>query len=210
MRYGTGKRKMQTIRGLPGLLCAALAGAWVFLCPNLLIASGAGEAGHGAAPFGKEMIFQIINFALLVLLLLYVYRKFSAGDGGFKKRSLDVQMAMEEAAREKKKAEEKYREYQARIARLDDEVNKILERAREDAAREREAILAEARLQAEKFSKQAEFTSRQEIEQAKRDLRREAADLAAEIAAEILRKALTPEDQKNWIKLYTEKIGDLS
>lgn len=210
MRYGTSERKMRAKKVLAGLLCAALAGAWGFLCPDWLIASGGAEGAHGAQPFGKEMIFQIINFALLVLLLLYVYRKFSAGDGGFKKRSLDVQMAMEEAALEKRRAEEKLREYQAKIARLDEEVNKILERAREDAAREREAILAEAKLQAEKFSKQAEFTSRQEIEQAKRDLRREAADLAAEIAAEILKKTLTPEDQRNWIKLYTQKIGDLS
>lgn len=210
MRHGTGERKMREKKVLPGPLCAALAGIWAFLCPDWLIASGGGEGAHGAPAFGMDMIFQIVNFALLVLLLLYVYRKYSAGNGGFKKRSLDVQMAMEEAAREKKRAEEKYREYQARIARLDEEVSKILERAREDAAREREAILAEAKLQAEKFSKQAEFTSRQEIEQAKRDLRREAADLAAEMAAEILKKVLTPEDQKNWIKLYTQKIGDLS
>lgn len=197
--------------GKAGLgLVGALAGALWVLCPAIVLASTGGEAGQAAPHFGKEMIFQIINFFLLAALLVYVYRRYSAGNGGFKKRSLDVQMAMEEAAREKKKAEEKYREYQTRIARLDEEVKKILERAREDAAKEREAILVEARSQAEKFSRQAEFTARQEIEQAKRELRKEAAGLAAEMAAGILKKAITPEDQKNWIRGYTEKIGDLS
>jgi len=186
---------------------AILAGFWMVLGPAPVLAAGGG--GHATAPFGKEMIFSIINFALLCALLVYVYRKVTAGNGGFKKRSLDVQMAMEEAAREKKRAEEKYREYQGRIEKLDEELNRILERSREDAAREREALLAEARSQAEKFVRQAEFTSRQEIEQAKRELRREAADLAAEMAAAFLKEAITPGDHKSWISDYTEKIGDL-
>ena len=197
---------VKALRGPMGVL----AGAVVLLCPAMVLASGGGEGGHAAPHFGKEMIFQIINFILLAALLVYVYKRYSAGNGGFKKRSLDVQMAMEAAAREKKKAEEKYREYQTRIARLDEEVKKILERAREDAARERETILVEARNQAAKFAKQAEFTSRQEIELAKRELRKEAANLAAAMAADILKKVITPEDHQNWIQGYTEKIGDLS
>ncbi|MEW6441710.1 MAG: ATP synthase F0 subunit B [bacterium] len=201
-RSGEGRSRCR-LGWLLGTFCLTLA-------PAVVIASAGAEHGEAAPHFDKAMVFQIINFFLLIALLLFVYRKYAAGDGGFKKRSADIQMAMEEAAREKQKAEEKYKEYQARIATLDDELKKILERAAEDAAGEREALLAEAQAQAKKFAKQAEFTSRQEIEQARRELRKEAADLAAGMAETLLRKAITQQDQRDWVRSYTEKIGELS
>ena len=169
-------------------------------------ASSGGDGGHHEAKFGKEMIFQIINFILLVALLVYVYRKNASG--AFEKRSLEIKTAMEEAAAAKMKAEEKYQEYQNRLNLLDDEIRQIMERVKEDSEKEREAILAEANSQAEKLIKQAELTAKQEVELAKQMLRKEAVDLAADLAGKAVKEAMTPEDQKNWVKTYIEKIGE--
>ena len=169
-------------------------------------AAGGGEASH-EVHFGKAEIFQIINFILLICLLLYVYRKNAAGS--FEKRSLEIQTAMEEAAQAKKAAEDKYLEYQARVAQLDDEIGKIVELSKGDAEKERQSIVEEANKQAEKIVKQAELTAKHEVEQAKLELRKEAAELAAQMAADAVKQAATPEDQRSWVKAYIDKIGEV-
>lgn len=174
-------------------------------------ASGGGEEGQGEAHhevhFGKEMVFQIVNFILLVGLLLYVYRKNSAG--AFEKRSLEVQTAIEEAARAKKEAEGKYLEYQARVAQLDEEIQRILEISKEDAEKERASIVEEAGRHSEKIVQQAELTAKHEVVLAKQELRREAAELAAAMAAEAIKREATPEDQRSWVQAYIDKIGEV-
>jgi len=169
-------------------------------------ASGGGEEHH-EVHFGKAMIFQIINFILLVCLILYVYRKYSAGS--CEKRSLEIQTAMEEAARAKKAAEDKYLEYQARVAQLDEELGKILELSKGDAEKERESIIEEAKRQSEKIVQQGELTAKHEVELAKQELRKEAAVLAAQMAADAIKKATTPEDQRSWVQAYIDKIGEV-
>ena len=178
----------------------------VFLCPAAF-ASGGAEGGHEPVGFGKDMVFKIANFLALVACFVYLYRKKSAG--AFEKRSLEIKMEMEKAAEAKNKADEKYREYKARIEGLDEEIKKIRDLAKKDAEKEHEAIIAEAGKQSEKMIKQAELTAKHEIEQAKKLLRREAADLAREMAAGLLKKAITSEDHKNWVKSNIEKIGEM-
>ena len=169
-------------------------------------AAGGGEASH-EVHFGKAEIFQIINFILLICLLLYVYRKNAAGS--FEKRSLEIQTAMEEAAKAKKAAEDKYLEYQTRVAQLDGEIEKIMDLARGDAEKERASIIEEANKQSEKIVQQAELTAKHEVTLAKQELRKEAAELAAQIAADAVKQAATPEDQRSWVKAYIDKIGEV-
>ena len=143
----------------------------------------------------------------LVCLLLYVYRKNAAGS--FEKRSLEIQTAMEEATKAKKAAEDKYLEYQTRVAQLNDEIDNIMELAKGDAAKERESIVEEAKKQSEKIVQQAELTAKHEVVLAKQELRKEAAELAAQMAADAVKKAATPDDQRNWVKTYIDKIGEV-
>lgn len=194
------------------IACTVMIGAFLLgLTGPLAWAAGGAEEGHQEAHhearFGKEMVFQIINFILLVCLLVYVYRRTSAG--GFEKRSLEIQMAMEEAVRAKKEAEDKYLEYQSRIAQLDDEIRLIVERSGQDAEKERASIVEEAKRQSEKTLQQARLTAKHEVALARQDLRKEAAELATEMAVEALKKAMTQEDQRKWVQAYIDKIGEV-
>lgn len=188
-----------------------IAGAVLALASPAVFAAGGGEGGHQeaqhAAHFGKSMVFQLINFALLVILLVYVYRK-NAG-GAFEKRSEEVRTAMEEAAKAKKAAEDKYLEYQTRVSELDAEIEKLFELAGRDADKERASMIEEAERQAAKIVEQAELTARHEVVLAKQALRQEAAELTAQMAADAIRKAATPEDQRKWVQTYIDKIGEV-
>ena len=164
-------------------------------------------AAHHRPSFGMPMVFSLINFGLLVIAFLYLYKK--KASGAFEKRSLEVKIEMEEAAEAKRQAEAKYKQYQARLDALDKEIEKIRQLAREDAVAERERLLAEAQKQTERMVEQAELTAKQEILNAKRKLRKEAAELASQIAEEQIKKAMTIEDQKNWVSSYIERIGEL-
>ena len=188
-----------------------ICGAFLALAGPGVWASSEGAGGHEEAHhevhFGKEMVFQIVNFILLVCVLLYVYRKNSAG--AFEKRSLEVQTAMEEAARAKKEAEDKYLEYQSRVAQLDQEIGKILEFSRQDAEKEATSLVEEAKKQSEKIVLQAELTAKHEVALAKNELRKEVAELAAAMAAEAIKKETTSEDQRSWVQAYIDKIGEV-
>ena len=188
-----------------------IAGAVLVLAGPVVLAAGGGDEGHPeaqhAALFSKPMLFQTINLILLVILLVYVYRK-NAG-GAFAKRSEEIRTAMEEATRAKKAAEDKYLEYQARISELDSEIEKLFELARGDAEKERASIVEEAKRQAAKILEQAELTARQEVAQAKQALRKEAAELTAKMAEDAIRRAVTPEDQRKWVQTYIDKIGEV-
>jgi F-type H+-transporting ATPase subunit b len=179
----------------------------LFLCASAALASSEGEAGGHAAGFDMSMVYSIINFVLLVIAIVYLYRKKASGT--FEKRSLEVQMEMEEAAEAKRQADAKYQEYRKRLEQLDKEIGKILEVTQDEAEKERQKILEEAQKQAEKMLRQAELTARHELDEAKRQLRREAADLAADLAAEIVKKAAGPEDQRSWVQTYIQKIGEM-
>jgi len=121
---------------------------------------------------------------------------------------MNVKIDMADAAEAKKQAEAKYHEYKSRIDNLDAEIGRILAAARQDGERERESMLAEARKQAQRLLEQAELTARHEVASAKRALRREAAELAAGMAEELVKRSVTAEDQNSWVASYIEKIGE--
>jgi F-type H+-transporting ATPase subunit b len=169
-----------------------------------------GETGgeHHAPAFGKAEVFQMINFALLVVLLVYVYRKYAGG--GFEKRSQQIKMAFEEAEHAKLRAEQKYSEYKARIDGLDRDIEDILTKAREEGQREHDHILQDARIQAEKIQRQAEMTAKQEVSNAQQTLREETINLAAELASGLLRKSANEDDHKRLVEHYLKKLGELN
>ena len=182
----------------------------VFMCAcgvALATHEAAGGGSHGAA-FGRGEIFQIINFVLLVILLVYVYKKYAGG--GFEKRSQHIKIAIEEAQQAKRKAEALFADYRSRLDNVDKEIGDILDRAREQAQRDREQIIKEARAQAEKIVRQAELTARQEVVQAKQRLREEAVDLAAQLAVEVLRRSVTQEDHARLVDMYHKKLGEMN
>ncbi|MGH0029172.1 MAG: F0F1 ATP synthase subunit B [Myxococcota bacterium] len=172
----------------------ALAG---LLLANPALAAGGGEEGGG-------LLWPTLNFVLLLAVLFVLVRK--PAQAFFAQRRDGIQSDLEAAAELKKEAEERYAQWQRRLVDLERELEGIRQTARERAETEREHILADARASAERIKRDASTAIDQEVRRAKERLRREASDLAVELAADLLRSEVTPQDRERLLDEFIARV----
>lgn len=163
-----------------------------------------GELDRNEAPMAPPLLFAILNFAIFASILY-----FKAGPALTKylaNRHEAIKNALEEAAKLQEQAKEKLKEYSARIADADKEVNALIKQIRKDAEDERTRLVAEAERQAERMKKDAEARIESEFLAARRELEREVVAKAVEVAAKILTEKSSAADQST---LFTSYIADL-
>jgi len=173
----------------------------------LLVSASAWAAGGGGevdAAMIKKFGWKMLNFSILAGLLWWLLadkvRAFFSG------RQKEIKEALEEAARAKKEAEEKFREYETKLAKATDEISGIVEMIKSQGVVERDKILADARIAAEKMKEDTKARMEQELNQARKELRQEAVHLSVQMAEEILKKTITPADHENMVKDYLSKV----
>jgi len=149
---------------------------------------------------------KLINLLIFLAILYYLLRR-PVGDF-FKQRLASVRQTLERAAKEKGAATEKMAELDARLNRLDAEVAEIREQARREALAERERMKADTERDIERLRA---LTSR-ELDAAKQvalsDLREFAATKSVELAEQIIRKELTPEDDARLLRRVSEELSN--
>jgi F-type H+-transporting ATPase subunit b len=164
-----------------------------------------GEASHGVTPSQiRNLIWWTVNFIALIIILYKLLKKPVVNF--FKNRKENILKEYEELLAKKKEAEAKYLELQEKIKNLKAEAEAIYQNYVEQGIKEKERILEEAQLQAKRIKEQAQLYIAQEIENAKERLKFELAEEAVKLAEEILRKNITPEDQKRVFKEVLEQI----
>jgi F-type H+-transporting ATPase subunit b len=166
-------------------------------------APAAASGGEGGDWLG-DLFWPALNLALLLGALVYFGRRpiqelFAARQGR-------IRGELDGAARALADAESRYADWQRKLAALDAEMVRIREQARQRAESEREHILADASAAAERIRADASAAVDQELRRAREDLRREAAELAIEIAAETLRTRVTDADRSRLVDEFIETI----
>lgn len=150
-------------------------------------------AGAGYLPIISKAINVTIFFGALYLLLRKPLRRF------FDERFARARADLERAAREKAEADIKMRELELRLNRLGSELAEIRSVAEREAQAERGRIERETGQAVEKLRTAA----RREIETAKQvaifELREFAATKSVEMAEQIIRQEITPEDDRRLI-----------
>ncbi len=167
-------------------------------------AHGEGEH-HGVTPSQiRNLIWWTVNFVLLVFILV----KFGKAPVSqmFRERRESIEGRLEELEAKRREAEARYREYEHRLSGLEEEARQIMEAFVEQGEKEKARIIAEAKETAERIKQQAEFYVQQELEKARQQLREEVADLAVKMAEDIIKKNITPEDQKRLVGEFIEKV----
>jgi F-type H+-transporting ATPase subunit b len=166
-----------------------------------LPASAASEGGHGG---GATFLWQVLNLALLIGVLVYFTRQpvrdFLA------RRRAGVQQDLESSARLLAEAEARLAEWKQRAARLDAELAEIRDGSRRLAEEERDAILAHARASAERIRRDATAAVDRELQRARARLSAEAAQLAVELAGRLLREQVNENDEQ---RLFDEMLAQL-
>ena len=153
----------------------------------------------------KDLAFRIMNFAVLLFLLV----KFAAKPigSGLAARRKQIKDEIEEMEARKKAAEQSYREFEAKLATVEKDIDGVVEKAIAQAQVEKAKIIEKAEQAAADIKRQAEMTIQKEVMEARRTLKDEVADQAAIMAEELIVKNLTAEDQVKIIEDYLAKVG---
>ncbi|NJD92126.1 MAG: ATP synthase F0 subunit B [Geobacter sp.] len=169
---------------------------------------GAHGGGHGGAAQWKDFMWRCIDFAALVLIMVWAVKK-----ADMKKALADRQAGIDKALREadelKAAAEKKFAEYNAKLAQANKETEELQKLIREDGLAEKARIVAEAKVAAEKIKDQAKVLADQEIVRARTELREEASRLAVQLAEQTLKANMKADDQDRLVGEYLTKVVEL-
>jgi F-type H+-transporting ATPase subunit b len=177
--------------------------AATLLVPALALANE-GETHAEHAWDTTALVASVVNFVVLVAVLVYLGR--AKLNAFLKERRAAVESALQEAARLKAEAEAMHREYTERLGKLDQELALIKSDMREAGIKERDRIVAEAEHKAARMRREAEFIIEQRVKELRSELSHEVTLNAVSAAEQLLRKAVTAQDQQ---RLAAELLNSL-
>jgi F-type H+-transporting ATPase subunit b len=177
----------------------------LLLAPALLTLAGPALAAGGDEGGGSSsLIFSVLNFVLILGVIVYFARKPVAEY--LEQRRQGIQRSLEDSAKLLSDAEAKLQEWNQRAGRLDAELSQIRETSRRIAEEEREEILAQARVSAERIQNDARAAVHQELRRARQTLADEAAELAVDLAAKLISEQVTDDDQQRLFDEFLSKV----
>lgn len=175
--------------------------------PEAAAAEGA-HAATGVSPFAGDVgnaLWTLVVFAVL----LWVLGKFAWGPilRGLQGREDYIRLALEKAKQDREAAEHRLGEYEAKLAAARTEVDAILEEARRDA----DALRQREEERAREESQQMIARAKREIDVAKdtavKELYAQAGRLTTDAASRILKREIKAEDHERLIAESIAAIG---
>ncbi len=151
-----------------------------------------------------DLVMRIVNFTVLLGVLIYFVRKPVVE--GMRSSIESVRKMIIDAEEARKQAETKLKETEERLAKVDEETEALLATAQKESEVEKERILAEAEKVVQRLKGEARVFIEQELKKAQDLLRKEVAGSAMDLAEQIIRDNVKPEDQKRYIVEYLEKL----
>ncbi len=152
-----------------------------------------------------DLLWRVLNFAALAFLLVYFLGKPIVS--GLSNRQEGVKEELKELEDKRDEAEQSYKEFELRLAGVEQEMEGIVDKAVALAEIEKARILKEAEVAVEDIKRQAAATVQAELANARRILRNEIAEQVAVMAEELIVKNLTPADQVTITEQYLERVG---
>jgi len=181
---------------------------WVLLgllfSGSIAFAAGGGEGADRSADL-LDLLYRFMNFAVLVIVLVWVFKKVRIGDF-FRSRSAEIQKKLEELRNGKAEAERKFLDIERQFMEFEKNRQTLIQQFRADGLAEKEAIIAEAKKRANQIIEQAELAIQQELKSVKERLQREVVALAAERAEEIIAREITDKDQDRLVDEFIESV----
>ncbi|MBM9511438.1 ATP synthase F0 subunit B [Desulfogranum marinum] len=167
---------------------------------------GHGEVGGSLAPAKlKDLFWRTVNFiALVILLVKFLAKPIATGLSG---RQKQIKEELQELEAKRDDAQAEFKAFETRLAGMEEEMDRVVEKAISQAENEKKRILAEAEQAADDIKRQAEASIQGELEDAKRMLRDEVAEQAAAMAEELIVSNLTPADQVTITEQFLERVG---
>jgi len=191
-------------------LTAATGVALVVATAGIAFASGEGhEAAHhvDSGVLLKDFLYRVLNFGITVGILVYFVAK--PLKNALAGRREGIEQALQASKDAAEAAEGKYAEYDSKLTQAEAEIAGIQQAIKEEAESEKQRIISEAQVMAEKIKAEAQKSADNEVAKARLTLQQEAVTMAVGIAEDILKKAVTKEDQARLVEEYKTKVGEL-
>jgi ATP synthase F0 subunit b len=151
---------------------------------------------HWPPPF----FYALVNFAVFALIMgRLAWKPLKAF---VKERHDDIARNLADSAKLRGEAEAQLKQYQAKIAGIDGEIEQLLKQIREEAERDKARIIAAAEEQARRLKQEAQQQIEAEIDRARRELRKNVIEAAVAAADTTLRQAVGPDDQRQMAERY--------
>ena len=147
---------------------------------------------------------RFLNFGILIYFLVKWLKEPLAS---FLKSYRElISKEIESAENAEKKAEKEYEEVQKRLEELDSEIARMHELAVKQGTKEKEKIIADARMHAEGIIERAKITAYMMVEDAKKKLREELVEMIITTAEDKISKSINEQDHQRLIESYVETI----
>ena len=183
-----------------GTVLGAVLGLLLGLAWPTAVWAAGGDGGSSLSSF----IYQVVNLVLILGVLFFVARKPVAKY--FASRAEQIKTDVESAAELLAEAESRNAETQQRLEDLGAELDKIRETVRRRAEHESEEILKETQKRVERIQVDASAAIEQELLRSRRFLKAEAADLAIELAADLLKEKVSDVDRDQLLDEFITRI----
>jgi len=151
-------------------------------------------------PFG----YALINFAIFLTIMSRLAWK------PLKQFMVDrhdsIAKNLDEAAALRAAAEATLKQYEAKIAGIDREVDTLLAQIKKESEAEKARIMAAAEADAKRLKEDAERQIAAEIDRARRELRRGVIEQAVAAATDSLKKNIAADDQRKMAEKYVHDV----
>ena len=190
-----------------------VAGMTVLLLALFAAFGFANEGGEGAhhVDSGKQMkdfMWRCIDFAALAGIIFWAVKKADVKKS-LSDRQESIARALREAEEARQSAEKKFAEYNQKLAAASVEMDELQAAMKKEGGLEKERIIAEAKVAAERIKEQAVIAANQEILKARTELRAEASRLAVSLAEQTLKEKIQQDDQNRLVGEYLTKVVEL-
>jgi len=151
-----------------------------------------------------DFAWRIVNFIILLYILYkLMWKKMKSF---FASRREGIQSSLDEAEVVKADAEKKFKEYDEKIKKAEEEIQGISAMIKAQGEEEKKRIIADAERASVKMKEDAKARMEQELKKAKNELRMEASELAVQMAEDILKKKVTKEDHEGMVREYLDRM----
>ena len=165
-------------------------------------ASAEGEVDHKAQLY--DFLWRLLNFAVLMYILYKLAWKRLVNF--FRNRREDIRTSLAETKERREEAEERFKEYEVKLAKATDDIQNISEMIKAQGLAEKQKLIADAEKAAEKMKEDAKARMDQEVKKAGSQLRSEAVELSIRVAEDILKRNVSQEDHEKMVKEYMDRM----
>lgn len=150
---------------------------------------------------------KFINLAIFIAIMVYLLKK--PLTGAFKAKREQIRAELIRAEAERKAAQARLVETEARFARLDSEKQIVLTRAQQEAEAEKQRIAEQTQFEIAKLREQTENEINRTAQQAKHELRKLSAEETIRLAEEMIKREMNPQADARIIRGSIQSIGGL-